>query len=68
MDLKEYELILKALENFDGTLDEQEIKQKLVKKINLYVESDKLRNNYQENMQKISDELNELLKEQVKND
>lgn len=68
MDLKEYELILKALENFSCTLDEQEIKQKLIKKINLYVESDKLRNDYQENMQKISDELNELLKEQVKND
>lgn len=68
MDLKEYELILKALENYSEHIGDKDIKEKLIKKINLYVESDKLRNDYQENMQKISDELNELLKEQVKND
>lgn len=66
MEVKDYELILKALDVYTASDDEKEILEKLVKKINLFVESDKLRNEYQDNMQKINDKLTELFKESDK--
>ncbi len=57
MDNKDYELILEALSKVEET---KEVK-KLVKKINLFLESDKLREEYQTNMEKISKEIQELI-------
>ena len=57
MDNKDYELILEALSKVTET---EEVK-KLVKKINLFLESDKLREEYQTNMEKISKEIQELI-------
>ena len=57
MDNKDYELILEALSKVEET---EEVK-KLVKKINLFLESDKLREEYQTNMEKISKEIQELI-------
>ena len=57
MDNKDYELILEALSKVEETEDVK----KLVKKINLFLESDKLREEYQTNMEKISKEIQELI-------
>lgn len=57
MDSKDYEIILEALSKVEET---EEVK-KLVKKINLFLESDKLREEYQTNMEKISKEIQELI-------
>lgn len=57
MDNKDYELILEALSKVEET---EEVK-KLVKKINLFLESDNLREEYQTNMEKISKEIQELI-------
>ena len=57
MDNKDYELILESLSKVEET---EEVK-KLVKKINLFLESDKLREEYQTNMEKISKEIQELI-------
>lgn len=68
MNIEEYNLILRALNVFEEHEEEKELKNKLIQKLNLYVESDKLRNDYQDKMQKISNELNDLLVGKAEND
>lgn len=61
MNIEEYNLILRALNVFEEHEEEKELKEKLIQKLNLYVETDKLRDDYQDKMQKISNKLNDLL-------
>lgn len=57
MESKDYEIILDAL----NKIDENEEVKKLKRKIELFLESDKLREEYQSNMEKISKEIQELV-------
>lgn len=57
MESKDYEIILDAL----NKIDENEEVKKLKRKIELFLESDKLREEYQSNMEKISKEIQELI-------
>lgn len=61
MDSKDYEIILNAIEKIEQT---EEVK-KLKRKIELFQESEKVRNEYQETMDKIGKEIQEIM---VKND
>lgn len=57
MESKDYEIILDAL----NKIDENEEVKKLKRKIELFIESDKIREEYQSNMEKISKEIQELI-------
>lgn len=57
MESKDYEIILDAL----NKIDENEEVKKLKRKIELFLESDKIREEYQTNMEKISKEIQELI-------
>jgi len=57
MESKDYEIILDAL----NKIDENEDTKKLKRKIELFLESDKIREEYQANMEKISKEIQELI-------
>ena len=57
MENKDYEIILEAL----NKLDENDDVKKLKRKIELFLESDKIREEYQANMEKISKEIQELV-------
>lgn len=57
METKDYEIILEAL----NKIEENEEVKKLKRKIELFLESDKIREEYQSNMEKISKEIQELV-------
>ena len=57
MENKDYKIILDAL----NKIEENEEVKKLKRKIELFLESDKLREEYQSNMEKISKEIQELI-------
>ena len=57
MDSKDYEIILNAIEKIEQT---EEVK-KLKRKIELFQESEKVRNEYQETMDKIGKEIQEIM-------
>ena len=57
MESKDYEIILEAL----NKVDENDDVKKLKRKIELFLESDKIREEYQSNMEKISKEIQELV-------
>ena len=57
MESKDYEIILDAL----NKIEENEDTKKLKRKIELFLESDKLREEYQSNMEKISKEIQGLI-------
>ena len=57
MDNKDYEIILNAIEKVEQT---EEVK-KFKRKIELFLESEKVRNEYQETMEKISKEIQEIM-------
>lgn len=57
MDNKDYELILNAILKIEQT---EEVK-KLKRKIELFIESEKVRVEYQETMEKISKEIQEIM-------
>ena len=57
MESKDYEIILEAL----NKIEENEEVKKLKRKIELFLESDKIREEYQANMEKISKEIQELV-------
>ena len=57
METKDYEIILEAL----NKIEENDDVKKLKRKIELFLESDKLREEYQANMEKISKEIQELV-------
>lgn len=57
MESKDYKIILDAL----NKIDENEEVKKLKRKIELFLESDKIREEYQSNMEKISKEIQELI-------
>lgn len=57
MESKDYEIILEAL----NKMEENEEVKKLKRKIELFLESDKIREEYQANMEKISKEIQELV-------
>lgn len=57
MESKDYKIILDAL----NKIEENEEVKKLKRKIELFLESDKLREEYQSNMEKISKEIQELI-------
>ena len=57
MESKDYEIILDAL----NKIEENEDTKKLKRKIELFLESDKIREEYQSNMEKISKEIQELI-------
>ena len=57
MESKDYKIILDAL----NKIEENEEVKKLKRKIELFLESDKLREEYQSNMEKISKEIQELV-------
>ena len=57
MESKDYEIILEAL----NKIEENDDVKKLKRKIELFLESDKLREEYQANMEKISKEIQELV-------
>lgn len=57
MESKDYEIILDAL----NKIEENEEVKKLKRKIELFLESDKIREEYQSNMEKISKEIQELI-------
>lgn len=57
MESKDYEIILDAL----NKIEENEEVKKLKRKIELFLESDKIREEYQANMEKISKEIQELV-------
>lgn len=57
MESKDYEIILDAL----NKIEENEDTKKLKRKIELFLESDKIREEYQTNMEKISKEIQELI-------
>ena len=57
MESKDYKIILDAL----NKIEENEEVKKLKRKIELFLESDKLRDEYQANMEKISKEIQELI-------
>lgn len=57
MESKDYKIILDAL----NKIEENEDTKKLKRKIELFLESDKLREEYQSNMEKISKEIQELI-------
>ena len=57
MENKDYEIILEAL----NKIEENDDVKKLKRKIELFLESDKIREEYQSNMEKISKEIQELV-------
>lgn len=57
MESKDYKIIIDAL----NKIEENEEVKKLKRKIELFLESDKLREEYQSNMEKISKEIQELI-------
>ena len=57
METKDYEIILEAL----NKIEENDDVKKLKRKIELFIESDKIREEYQSNMEKISKEIQELV-------
>ncbi len=57
MDSKDYEIILDAIKNIEQT---EEVK-KLKRKIELFQESEKVRIEYQETMDKIGKEIQEVM-------
>ena len=57
MDNKDYEIILNAILKIEQT---EEVK-KLKRKIELFIESEKVRVEYQETMEKISKEIQEIM-------
>lgn len=57
MDSKDYEIILNAIENIEQT---EEVK-KLKRKIELFQESEKVRIEYQETMDKIGKEIQDIM-------
>lgn len=57
MESKDYEIILEAL----NKIDENDDVKKLKRKIELFLESDKIREEYQANMEKISKEIQDLV-------
>ena len=57
MDSKDYEIILNAIEKIEQT---EEVK-KLKRKIELFQESEKVRTEYQETMDKIGKEIQEII-------
>ena len=57
MENKDYEIILEAL----NKIEENEEVKKLKRKIELFLKSDKIREEYQANMEKISKEIQELV-------
>lgn len=57
MESKDYKIIIDAL----NKIEENEEVKKLKRKIELFLESDKLREEYQSNMDKISKEIQELI-------
>ncbi len=57
MESKDYEIILEAL----NKIEENDDVKKLKRKIELFLESDKIREEYQANMEKISKEIQELV-------
>lgn len=57
MDSKDYEIILNAIEKIEQT---EEVK-KLKRKIELFQESEKVRIEYQETMDKIGKEIQEVM-------
>ena len=57
MESKDYEIILEAL----NKIEENEEVKKLKRKIELFLESDKIREEYQANMEKISKEIQDLV-------
>ena len=57
MESKDYEIILDAL----NKIEENDDVKKLKRKIELFLESDKIREEYQANMEKISKEIQELV-------
>ena len=57
MESIDYEIILEAL----NKIEENEEVKKLKRKIELFLESDKIREEYQSNMEKISKEIQELI-------
>lgn len=57
MDSKDYEIILNAIEKIEQT---EEVK-KLKRKIELFQESEKVRIEYQETMDKIGKEIQEIM-------
>ena len=57
MESKDYKIILDAL----NKIEENEEVKKLKRKIELFLESDKIREEYQANMEKISKEIQELV-------
>ena len=57
MESKDYEIILEAL----NKMEENDDVKKLKRKIELFLESDKIREEYQANMEKISKEIQELV-------
>ena len=57
MENKDYEIILEAL----NKIEENDDVKKLKRKIELFLESDKIREEYQANMEKISKEIQDLV-------
>lgn len=57
MENKDYEIILEALNKIEENDDVKNLK----RKIELFLESDKIREEYQANMEKISKEIQELV-------
>ena len=57
METKDYEIILEAL----NKIEENDDVKKLKRKIELFLESDKIREEYQANMEKISKEIQDLV-------
>ena len=57
METKDYEIILEVL----NKIEENDDVKKLKRKIELFLESDKIREEYQSNMEKISKEIQELV-------
>ena len=57
MDSKDYEIILNAIEKIDQTDDVKKLK----RKIELFQESEKVRIEYQETMDKIGKEIQDLM-------
>ena len=57
MESKDYKIIIDAL----NKIEENEEVKKLKRKIELFLESDKIREEYQSNMEKISKEIQELV-------
>ena len=57
MESKDYEIILEAL----NKIEENDDVKKLKRKIELFLESDKIREEYESNMEKISKKIQELV-------